>query len=117
MRHGSVLARSAFALSMLGAFAAGPAFAADETAPTAVPNCELSKLASPETASQEAAGAKASIDTSTFKKTGTVKLGVSAGYLSNSWVVFALQMIKYQASKDSRFAAEIRVTDAGFNRP
>jgi ABC-type sugar transport system substrate-binding protein len=75
----------------------------------------LSKLPSPETASQEAAGAKASVDTSAFKKSGTVKLGVSAGYLSNSWVVFALQLLKYQASKDSRFAADIRVTDAGFN--
>jgi ABC-type sugar transport system substrate-binding protein len=89
--------------------------AADEMAPTNVPNCALSKLPSPEEASQEAAGAKGSVDTSAFKKTGTVKLGVSAGYLSNSWVVFALQLIKYQASKDSSFATEIRVTDAGFN--
>jgi ABC-type sugar transport system substrate-binding protein len=80
-----------------------------------VPNCTLSKLPSPEAASQEAAGAKASVDTSAFKKNGTVRLGVSAGYLTNSWVVFALQLIKYQASKDSIFAPDIRVTDAGFN--
>jgi ribose transport system substrate-binding protein len=115
MRQGFVLASSALALSILGGCFGGTALAAEEMAPTNVPNCELSKLPSPEAASQEAAGAKESVDTSAFKKTGTVKLGVSAGYLSNSWVVFALQLIKYQASKDSRFATEIRVTDAGFN--
>ena len=103
MRHGSVLARSTLALSLLGAVAGGPAMSEDASAPTTAPNCTLSKLPSPEAASQEAAGAKASVDTSAFKKSRTVKLGVSAGYLSNSWVVFALQLLKYQASKELDF--------------
>src|SRR6185312_334784 len=55
------------------------------------------------------------VNTTAFKKSGTIKLGVSAGYLSNSWVVFALQLVKHEASKDPRYAKEIRVTDAGFN--
>jgi ribose transport system substrate-binding protein len=115
MRRVSFPAGLAFALSTAIWFAASPAAGADDMATPTVPNCTLSSLPSPETASQEAAGAKNSVDTSGFKKDGTVKLGVSAGYLSNSWVVFALQLVKYQASKDSRFAADIRVTDAGFN--
>lgn len=115
MRHRSVLARPSLALAILCGLAAGPALAAENMAAMTVANCALSKLPSPEAASQEAAGAKAAVDTGAFKKNGTVKLGVSAGYLSNSWVVFALQLLKYQASKDSRFAADIHVTDAGFN--
>ena len=116
MRQGSLLARLGLALSIVGGCVGGPALAADEmAAPTNVPNCALSKLPSSEVASQEAAGAQASVDTSAFKKSGTVKLGVSAGYLTNAWVVFALQLIKYQASKDSLFDTEIRVTHAGFN--
>ena len=114
MRHGSILARTALAV-LLGGGGGAAALADEAAAPTNVANCTLSKLPAPEAASQEAAGAKVAVDTSAFKKTGTVKLGVSAGYLSNSWVVFALQLIKYQASKDSVFAPEIRVTDAGFN--
>jgi ribose transport system substrate-binding protein len=114
MRYGGILARTTLAL-MLGGCVTGSALAADDMAPVSAPNCKLSSLPSPEAASKEAEGAKAPVDTSAFKKTGTVKLGVSAGYLANSWVVFALQLIKYQASKDSRFAQDIRVTDAGFN--
>src|SRR5581483_8741833 len=103
MSYGRILARATLAL-MLGGSAAGTALAADDMAPPTAPNCKLSSLQSPEAASKEAEGAKTAVDTSAFKKSGTVKLGVSAGYLSNSWVVFALQLIKYQASKDSRFA-------------
>jgi ribose transport system substrate-binding protein len=108
MKQSSILVRSAIALTVTGVLLAGPALAAEDMAP-------LSKLKSPDAASQEAEGAKATVDTSAFKKGGTVKLGVSAGYLSNSWVVFALQLLKYQAAKDPRFAADIHVTDAGFN--
>jgi ribose transport system substrate-binding protein len=115
MKQSSILVRSAIALTVTGVFLAGPALAAEDMAPVNVANCELSKLKSPDAASQEAEGAKATVDTSAFKKGGTVKLGVSAGYLSNSWVVFALQLLKYQASKDPRFATDIHVTDAGFN--
>jgi ABC-type sugar transport system substrate-binding protein len=97
-----------------GTLAAVPAFAAED-APINVPGCDLAKLPAPAAASKEAEGAKAMVDTAAFKKSGTIKLGVSAGYLANSWVVFALQLVKYEASKDPRYAKDIRVTDAGFN--
>ncbi len=54
------------------------------------------------------------IDTSAFKKDGPYKIGVAAGYLSNSWVVFALQHIKYEASLHKEIS-EVLVTDAAFN--
>jgi ABC-type sugar transport system substrate-binding protein len=54
------------------------------------------------------------IDTSGFKKAGPYKVGVAAGYLSNSWVVFALQHIKYEASLHKEIS-ELLVTDAAFN--
>jgi ABC-type sugar transport system substrate-binding protein len=99
---------------LAGTLVAAPAFAAED-APTDVPGCDLAKLATPAAASNEAQGAKAMVNTTAFKKSGTIKLGVSAGYLSNSWVVFALQLVKHEASKDARYAKDIRVTDAGFN--
>jgi ABC-type sugar transport system substrate-binding protein len=77
--------------------------------------CNLSKLPNATKASPEARGAKKLVNTSRFKKHGTIKLGVSAGYLSNSWVVFALQLVKYEASKFPQFSKNIKVTDAGFN--
>ncbi len=54
------------------------------------------------------------VDTTKFKKPGPYTVGVSAGYLSNSWVVFCLQHIKYEASlhKDIQ---DILVTNANFN--
>jgi ribose transport system substrate-binding protein len=54
------------------------------------------------------------VDTSKFKKPGPYNVGVSAGYLSNSWVVFCLQHIRYEASlhKDVQ---NVLVTDAAFN--
>ena len=54
------------------------------------------------------------VDTSKFKKPGPYTVGVSAGYLSNSWVVFCLQHIRYEASlhKD---VADVIVTNANFN--
>ena len=54
------------------------------------------------------------VDTTKFKKAPPYKIGVSAGYLSNSWVVFCLQHIKYEASRHPEIT-EIVVTDAGFN--
>lgn len=61
-----------------------------------------------------AAAAQATVDTSGFAATPPWKIGVSAGYLSNSWVVFALQYIKYEASLHPE-VGEIIVTDAGFD--
>lgn len=68
---------------------------------------------SPEQQRQQAAE---KVDTSRFKKAAPYTIGVSAGYLSNSWVVFALQHIKYEASlhKDIK---DVVVTDAGFKPP
>ena len=38
------------------------------------------------------------VDTTKFKKPGPYTIGVAAGYMSNSWVVFCLQHIRYEAS-------------------
>jgi ABC-type sugar transport system substrate-binding protein len=62
---------------------------------------------------QQRRRAAESIDTARFKKPPPYTIGVSAGYLSNSWVVFALQHIKYEASLHKE-VKDIVVTDAGF---
>ena len=54
------------------------------------------------------------VDTTPFKKDGPYKIGVSAGYLANSWVVFALQHIRWEASLHPEIT-DIVVTDASFN--
>lgn len=55
------------------------------------------------------------VDTTAFAKEGPWKLCVSAGYLTNSWVVFALQNVRYQASLEPRYEPDIVVTDANFD--
>jgi ribose transport system substrate-binding protein len=62
----------------------------------------------------QAATAAETVDTSKFKKDGPYKIGVSAGYLSNSWVVFALQHVRWEASKHPE-VTDVIVTDAAFN--
>jgi ABC-type sugar transport system substrate-binding protein len=59
--------------------------------------------------------ANKAVDTAPFKKNPPWKLAISAGYLSNSWVVFAQQYAKYEASIHPEFAKDIVVTDANFN--
>lgn len=54
------------------------------------------------------------LDTSKYKKDGDLKIGVSAGYLSNAWINFTGQSIKYEASLHPEIK-EITVTDAAFN--
>jgi len=54
------------------------------------------------------------VDTAPFVKEGPYRIGVSAGYLSNSWGVFALQQLRWEASKHNDIE-EIIVTDAAFN--
>lgn len=54
------------------------------------------------------------VDTSRFKKEPPYTVGVAAGYMSNSWVVFAMQHIKYEASQHPEIK-EVLTTDAGFN--
>jgi ABC-type sugar transport system substrate-binding protein len=66
-------------------------------------------------ASDAAQTAKAAetVDTTAYKKDGPFKIGVSAGYLANSWVVFALQHVRWEASKHN--VSDVVVTDAAFN--
>ncbi len=54
------------------------------------------------------------VTTTQFKKAPPYVIGVSAGYLSNSWVVFALQHIRYEASLHKEIT-NVVVTDAAFN--
>ncbi|WP_412050161.1 substrate-binding domain-containing protein [Hoeflea sp. Naph1] len=54
------------------------------------------------------------VDTTQFKKEGPLKVGVSAGYLANSWVVFALQHVYWEASLHPEVESVV-VTDASFN--
>src|SRR5690606_11035966 len=58
--------------------------------------------------------AQENVDTTEFQTDPPWTIGVSAGYLSNSWVVFALQHLRYEASLHPE-VAEIIVTDAGFD--
>ena len=57
---------------------------------------------------------KETVDTSRFQKDPPYTIGVAAGYLSNSWVVFAKQHILYEASEHEE-VEEVIVTDANFN--
>ena len=54
------------------------------------------------------------VTTTQFKKAPPYIVGVSAGYMSNSWVVFALQHIRYEASLHKEITNVI-ATDAAFN--
>lgn len=71
-------------------------------------------LADRATEEAQTATAAEPVDTAPFKKDGPYKIGVSAGYLSNSWVVFALQHVRWEASKHED-VSEVVVTDAAFN--
>lgn len=65
--------------------------------------------------SPEALTADTPVDTSPYAQEAPWKLCVSAGYLTNSWVVFALQHIRYQASLEPSYEPDIVVTDAAFD--
>jgi ABC-type sugar transport system substrate-binding protein len=62
----------------------------------------------------QTATAAETVDTTAFAHEGPIKIGVSAGYLSNSWVVFALQHVRWEASKHPEIT-DVIVTDAAFN--
>jgi ABC-type sugar transport system substrate-binding protein len=55
------------------------------------------------------------VDTSRFKKDGPYKIGVSAGWLSASWVVYSRQYILWAADEHKTDVAQVIVTDAAFN--
>ena len=63
---------------------------------------------------QQLKQARETVDTSRFKKEPPYTIGLSAGYLTNSWVVFARQHILYEASQHPEID-EVVVTDANFN--
>lgn len=71
-------------------------------------------LTKKETYDQIMAWANEPLDTSKYKKDGDLKIGVSAGYLSNAWINFTGQSIKYEASLHPEIK-DLKVTDAGFN--
>jgi ribose transport system substrate-binding protein len=66
------------------------------------------------TREQQLEQAKETLDTNRFKKDPPYTIGLSAGYLTNSWVVFARQHILYEASQHADID-EVIVTDANFN--
>ena len=60
------------------------------------------------------AWAKEPVDTAKFKKDPPYRVGLAAGYLSNSWILFAAQYVRYEVSLHPE-VKELLVTDAGFN--
>lgn len=52
--------------------------------------------------------------TQSHKASGNLKIGLSAGYLSNAWINFTAQSVKYEASLHPEIK-EVKVTDAAFN--
>ena len=54
------------------------------------------------------------VTTTQYRKTPPYRVGVAAGYLSNSWIVFCLQHIRYEVSLHPEIK-DVIVTDAAFN--
>lgn len=97
----SGLTRRAIALALMAAAGAGPLASAawGQQPPAGV--------------AEQRAQAAEKVDGARFRKNGPFTIGVSAGYLSNSWVVYALQHIRYEASLHKN-VKDVIVTDAGF---
>lgn len=79
--------------------------------PAAAQDLDLSRK---ETYDQIQAWAKEAIDTAKLKKEPPYKVGLAAGYFSNSWILFAAQYVRHEVSVHSEFG-ELLVTDAAFN--
>lgn len=71
------------AAAMIGAFTTGASVAQE---------MDLTKK---ETYDQIMAWAKEPLDTAKYKKDGDLRIGLSAGYLSNAWINFTAQSVKY----------------------
>lgn len=71
-------------------------------------------LAKKETYDQIMTWAGEPLDTAKFKKDGQFTIGLSAGYLSNAWINFTAQSVKYEASLHPEIS-QVKVTDAAFN--
>lgn len=61
-----------------------------------------------------AAAAAQPIDTAAFAKEGPYRIGLSAGYLNNSWILFASKYVEHEASVGNP-GGELIITDAGWN--
>lgn len=55
------------------------------------------------------------VDTSRFKRPGPYTVGVSAGYLATSWIVYERQYIQWAADQHKADVRQLIITDAGFN--
>ncbi len=55
------------------------------------------------------------VDTSRFKRPGPYTVGVSAGYLATSWIVYERQYIQWAAELNKADIRRLVITDAGFN--
>ena len=55
--------------------------------------------------------AKQPLDTAKHKKEPPYTIGLSAGYLSNAWINFTAQSVRYEASLHPEIG-ELKVTDA-----
>jgi ribose transport system substrate-binding protein len=71
-------------------------------------------LSRKESYDQIQAWAKEPIDKAKVKKDPPYRVGLAAGYLSNSWILFAAQYVRYEASLHPEIK-ELLVTDAAFN--
>lgn len=71
-------------------------------------------LSLPESHKQIEAWGKAPVDTAKYKKDGPYTVGLSAGYLSNSWILFCSQLLRHEASLHPEIS-DVLVTDAAFN--
>lgn len=96
-------------LSLLTAAVLGVAASGVQMA--AAQNLDLSQE---ESHRQIRAWAKEQIDTSRWEKEPPYKVGLSAGYLSNSWILFASLLLRHEASLHPEIS-EVVVTDANFN--
>jgi ribose transport system substrate-binding protein len=65
-------------------------------------------------AAQEALAAQ-QVDSTRYKKPGPYKIGVSAGWLAASWVVFNRQYILWTADQHKSDVSSVVVTDAAFD--
>ena len=79
--------------------------------PSQAEDLDLSKKESHE---RIQAWAEEPIDAAKHRKEPPYTLGLSAGYLSNSWILFASQLLRHEASLHPEIS-EVIVTDAAFN--
>lgn len=71
-------------------------------------------LSLPESHKQIEDWGKEPVDTAKWRKDGPYTVGLSAGYLSNSWILFCSQLLRHEASLHPEIS-EVLVTDAAFN--